>query len=109
MPDAPVATAGCREPSGQVAPFVDRNRCEGKADCVRVCPYGVFQIRKLAPEDRSALSSIGRLKAWVHGWQQSHVVNPGACHACRLCIDACPENALELRVTSMSVGQQTRA
>ncbi len=58
MPDAPVATAGCREPSGQVAPFVDRNRCEGKADCVRVCPYGVFQIRKLTPEDRSSLSTI---------------------------------------------------
>ena len=66
-------TAGCAEASGKLAPFVDRNRCEGKADCVRVCPYGVFQIRKLAPEDRSALSSIGRLKAWVHGWKQSHV------------------------------------
>lgn len=91
------ATEGCAEVSGQLAPFVDRNRCEGKSDCVRVCPYGVFEIRKLSPEDRAALSMSGRIKAWVHGWKQSHVINPGDCHACRRCIDACPENALELR------------
>lgn len=90
-------TAGCREAPGKVAPFVDRNRCEGKEDCVRVCPYDVFEIRKLAPEDRSSLSASGKLKAWLHGWKQSHVVNPGNCHACRLCIEACPEKALELR------------
>ena len=45
----------------------------------------------------SANEAIGKLKAWVHGWKQSHVVNPGDCHACRLCIEACPEEALELR------------
>ena len=43
------STAGCREAPGKIAPFVDRNRCEGKEDCVRVCPYDVFEIRKLAP------------------------------------------------------------
>ncbi len=96
MPDVR-SDAGYSEDSGRVAPFVDRNRCEGKEDCVRVCPYGVFEIRKLAPEDRAALSAIGKLKAWVHGWKQSYVINPGACHACRLCIEACPEEALELR------------
>ncbi len=91
------STAGCVEVSGKFAPFVDRNRCEGKEDCVRVCPYNVFEIRKLAPEDRASLSSIGKLKAWAHGWKQSHVIHPEDCHACRRCIEACPENALELR------------
>lgn len=91
------AVEGCAETAGKVAPFVDRNRCEGKSDCVRVCPYGVFEIRQLSPEDRAALSLIGKLKSWVHGGKQSHVINPEACHACRRCIDACPENALELR------------
>jgi NAD-dependent dihydropyrimidine dehydrogenase PreA subunit len=96
MPDVNSA-AGCREHAGKVAPFVDRNRCEGKEDCVRVCPYGVFEIRTLATEERASLSLLGKLKAWGHNWKQSHVVNPGNCHACRLCIEACPEKALELR------------
>ena len=91
------ATPACADAPTKLAPVVDRNRCEGKADCVRVCPFGVFEIRKLAPEDRAALSVLGRLKAWAHGWKQSYVANPGNCHACRLCVEACPEDALELR------------
>lgn len=90
-------TAACAEAPGKLAPVVDRNRCEGKADCVRVCPFGVFEIRTLAPEDRAALSLLGRLKAWAHGGRQSYVANPGSCHACRLCVAACPEDALALR------------
>ena len=30
--------ASCPGEPGKVAPVVDRNRCEGKEDCVRVCP-----------------------------------------------------------------------
>lgn len=90
------ATA-CAGAPGKLAPVVDRNRCEGKADCVRVCPFGVFEIRMLASQDRAALSLVGKLKAWAHGGKQSYVANPGNCHACRLCIEACPEDALELR------------
>jgi NAD-dependent dihydropyrimidine dehydrogenase PreA subunit len=45
---------------------VDRNRCEAEEQCVQVCPYNVFEIRTLAPEQRSALSLLGRLKAWAH-------------------------------------------
>ena len=86
----------CSDVSGRVAPVVDRNRCEGKADCVRVCPFTVFEIGALSKQQRGALSVVGRLKAWVHGGRQAFVVDPLACHACRLCIDACPENALTL-------------
>lgn len=96
MPNV-TATEGCAEDSGKFAPFVDRNRCEGKEDCVRVCPCHVFEIRKLMPEDRVALSMMGKLKAWAHGGKQSYVIRPGDCHACRRCIEACPKNALELR------------
>jgi 4Fe-4S ferredoxin len=91
------ATKECREASGKVAPFVDRDRCEGKAECARVCPYGVFEIRPLAPQDRATLSLRGKIKAWAHGWKQAHAINPGECHACRLCVEHCPEQALELR------------
>jgi len=75
---------------------VDRNRCEAQGDCVRVCPYGVFEIRALPEIDRARLSWRGRLKAWAHGYRQSFVARPDACHACRLCVEACPEQALRL-------------
>ena len=91
------AVRECRDAPGKVAPVVDRNRCEGKAECARLCPYGVFEIRKLAAEDRAALSLRGKLKAWAHGWKQAHVANPGNCHACRLCVESCPEHAIALR------------
>ncbi len=86
----------CPGEPGKVAPVVDRNRCEGKEDCVRVCPYDVFEMGLLSKEDRASLSLIGMLKAWAHGNRQAFVVQPGSCHACQLCVEACPEDALSL-------------
>jgi NAD-dependent dihydropyrimidine dehydrogenase PreA subunit len=86
----------CKGEPGRVAPAVDRNRCEGKEDCVRVCPYDVFEMRKLAPEDRAGMSFLGKLKAFAHGNRQAYVVRAADCHACQLCIAACPEEALRL-------------
>ncbi|MBI3678758.1 MAG: ferredoxin family protein [Proteobacteria bacterium] len=86
----------CREVPGKFAPIVDRNRCEGSGACARVCPFKVFEIRKLVAHDRSSLSVRGTLKAWAHGGRQAYLANPRDCHACRLCIDACPEKAIEL-------------
>ncbi len=63
---------------------------------MRVCPYGVFDIRALEPADRAGLSVIGKLKAWAHGNRQAYVVRPEECRACQLCVEACPENALRL-------------
>ena len=63
---------------------------------MQVCPFNVFEIRKLQPSDRAALSLRGRVKAWAHGHRQAFVVRPADCHACRLCIDACPEDAIRL-------------
>jgi len=86
----------CREEAGRVAPVIDRNRCEAKQDCIRVCPYSVFEIRTLGPEERAALSWMGRLKAWAHGNQQAFAVRAADCHACQLCVEACPEDAVRL-------------
>ena len=88
----------CKGQPGKVAPVVDRNRCEAKAECVRVCPYNVFEIRSLSTQDRASLSMRGKLKAWAHGNQQAFVVRPADCHACQLCVKACPEQALRLEV-----------
>src|SRR5215470_1897042 len=92
----------CRGTPGRVAPVVDRNRCEAKGECVVVCPYDVFEIRKLSAVDREALDLRGRLKAWIHGNEQAFVVRPEDCHACQLCISACPEQALRLAALGTS-------
>ncbi len=87
----------CTKPPGTVVPVVNPNRCEAKADCVRVCPYGVFEIRELTGAERAALSWVGRLKSWAHGNRQAFVTRAADCHGCGLCVSACPEKAITLR------------
>jgi NAD-dependent dihydropyrimidine dehydrogenase PreA subunit len=89
-------TAACKQPAGAFLPVINRNRCEGKEDCVRVCPYEVFEVRLLSDHERGALSIGSRLKAWVHGNRQAFAVNAAECHACGLCVAACPEHAIKL-------------
>ena len=45
----------CRHPPGTFVPRIDTALCEGKAVCAAVCPYGVFDIRKLTGPERRAL------------------------------------------------------
>ena len=90
------AKADCRGNPGRIAPTVDRNRCEGKEDCVVVCPFEVFEMGILSKDERGSLSLIGRFKAWAHGHRQAYVIRPEECHACSLCVEACPEEALTL-------------
>jgi len=81
---------------GTYEPVVNRNRCEGKAACVTVCPYDVFEVRKMADSDYRGLTLAGRLKAWVHGSNSAYAVRANQCQACGLCIRACPEGAIQL-------------
>jgi 4Fe-4S ferredoxin len=85
----------CKEP-GVLVPVIDRNRCEGKKDCVEVCPYKVFEMGKLDEAQRKTLSTTGRIKSFFHGYRQAFVVRPEDCHACGLCVTACPEKAIKL-------------
>jgi NAD-dependent dihydropyrimidine dehydrogenase PreA subunit len=86
----------CKQPAGVVAPVIDSRRCEGKADCVRVCPYDVFEIRALTRDERSALPLGARLKVWAHGGRQAFPIRAEQCHACGLCVASCPEKAIRL-------------
>jgi NAD-dependent dihydropyrimidine dehydrogenase PreA subunit len=86
----------CKHPAGVFAPVIDRNRCEAKDDCVRVCPYDVFEIASLSAEEKRGLSIVGKLKAWAHGGKQAFAVRAEACRACGLCVEACPEGAISL-------------
>ena len=86
----------CKVVPGRVAPVVDKNRCEAKEECVRVCPYDVFEMRKLTRQDKAGMSLLGRLKSAAHGNRQAFVLNPESCNACNLCVEACPEQAIRL-------------
>ena len=92
---SPLSTS-CSETPSTVRPVIDRNRCEAKGECVRVCPYGVFELRTLGAADKAGMSLRGRLKARFHGNRQAFVARAEACHACGLCVAACPEEAIAL-------------
>ena len=86
----------CKATPGSWRPVVDRERCEGKRDCVEVCPYDVFEVRAIDDADYRALSWLGRLKSLAHRWQTAYTPRAGNCHACGLCVVACPETAIQL-------------
>jgi 4Fe-4S ferredoxin len=88
--------SACKQAPGAFAPVIDRNRCEGKGDCVAVCPKNVFVLGVLPAAERGSLSLLGKVKGFAHGWKQAFMPNVGACEACALCVAACPEDAITL-------------
>jgi 4Fe-4S ferredoxin len=82
--------------AGAYRPVVDRNACEGKRDCVEVCPYDVFEVRQIDDEDFSSLSFLGKLKSRAHGRLTAYTPHADLCQACGLCVVACPEKAITL-------------
>jgi NAD-dependent dihydropyrimidine dehydrogenase PreA subunit len=86
----------CRAATGTFHPVVDRARCEGKRDCVEVCPYGVFEVRRIDDADFARLPLLARLKSVAHRRQTAYAARAEACQACGLCVVACPEQALQL-------------
>ncbi len=86
----------CKEEAGRLVPVVNLNKCEAKGPCIEVCPFDVFRLEEITPAQYAQLSLLGKLKTKVHGRQKAVVAQPGACHACGLCVPACPEKAITL-------------
>lgn len=86
----------CRAEPERYLPVVDRARCEGKHDCVDVCPHDVFEVRRMDDEDFAALGLFARLKSVAHGRKTAYASAAEQCRACGLCVVACPEKAIVL-------------
>ena len=76
--------------------MIDRSRCEGKAECVEVCPMGVFEVRRMEDADFARLGAFAKLKSIAHGKKTAYTPNASACEACGKCVEACPEGAIKL-------------
>jgi NAD-dependent dihydropyrimidine dehydrogenase PreA subunit len=86
----------CNAPAGTWTPVVDHARCEAKRDCVAVCPNDVFEVRRIDDADFAALSLLEKLKSRAHKRLTAYTARANACHACGLCVVACPERAITL-------------
>jgi 4Fe-4S ferredoxin len=93
---APLSKDPCRKAPGTVVPVIDRGKCEGKADCVRVCPFDVFEVRRIDDADFAALGLLGKVKSLAHGRKSAYTPRAHQCEGCGHCVTACPEKAIRL-------------
>ena len=89
-------TTDCRTAAGQFAPAIDRAKCEGKAECARVCPFDVFEVRRMDDADFARLGVLAKLKSIAHGRKTAYTPRASACESCGKCVEACPEKAIKL-------------
>jgi len=94
----------CKAEPAAFHPVVNRGKCEGKGDCIEVCPYDVFELGTIAKAEYDALPFFGRLKVRAHGMKTVYTPRADACKACGLCVVACPEKALTLTESSAPAG-----
>ncbi|HTQ45855.1 MAG TPA: 4Fe-4S dicluster domain-containing protein [Polyangiaceae bacterium] len=90
------ASAECRARPGEFAPVIDRTKCEGKADCVEVCPVQVFEVRRMDDGDFAQLGVLAKLKSFAHGRKTAYTPRAALCEECGKCVAACPEKAIKL-------------
>jgi NAD-dependent dihydropyrimidine dehydrogenase PreA subunit len=96
------ASAECRADPGEFTPVVNRAKCEGKAECVEVCPVHVFEVRRMDDADFAQLGFLSKLKSLAHGRKTAYTPRAAACESCGKCVAACPEKAIKLQRSSGS-------
>lgn len=59
-------------------------------------PNDVFEVRRIDDDDYAALGLFAKLRVSAHKRQTAYTLRAADCHACGLCVVACPENAITL-------------
>lgn len=85
----------CDEISGKLKPAINLNNCGGKAVCVPVCPYDVLEMKPISEQDKKELNLKGKLKTFFKK-HKAYVTDESLCHACGICVQICPEQAIKL-------------
>lgn len=52
-------------------------------------------MQRICKEYKSKLNLTGKVKT-IFFKQKAYVINPEQCHACGLCVQACPKKAIKL-------------
>lgn len=86
----------CSAPPGAYQPVIDHARCEGKRDCIEVCPNDVCEVRRIDDDDFLALGRMSRMMVAAHRMVTAYTPNADQCRACGLCVLPCPEKAIRL-------------
>jgi 4Fe-4S ferredoxin len=89
-------TSNCNGEPGNFIPIVNAQRCEGKGACAAVCPYDVFEIKRMPDDQFSTMPFFVKVKLWIHGRKTAFTPNMDDCLACGACVSACPEHAIIL-------------
>jgi NAD-dependent dihydropyrimidine dehydrogenase PreA subunit len=77
-------------------PVIDYRLCEAKRACVKVCPYDVFEVRRIDAGDFATLGLMGKLRTRAHRRMTAYPVRADRCHECGKCVAVCPEGAVDL-------------
>ncbi|MGO9874709.1 MAG: ferredoxin family protein [Acidimicrobiia bacterium] len=88
----------CNASASTWVPAVDHACCEAKHDCVDVCPNDVFEVRRIDDADYAELGLFAKLRVGAHRRLTAYTPRADDCHACGLCVVACPEHAITLTV-----------
>ncbi len=86
----------CKPIPTKVGPLIDMNKCEGREECVKVCPYDVFEMHLLSGQEKSESNPARTMENRSNGNRKAYTANIESCHACGVCVTACPEKAITL-------------
>jgi NAD-dependent dihydropyrimidine dehydrogenase PreA subunit len=66
----------------------------------RRLPLRVFEVRRIESADYKSLGLLAQIHVRLHGMQMAYTPRADQCHACGLCVVACPEDAIRIERVS---------